>query len=138
MCGAGPMGFTDGQGGPDLNILIYQGDLWGIAKYFWSKRHPSGGGGQGGDPYKKRLFGTHWCGPGGGGPPINALDSACMAHDNCYDRGGFTPWSNLSLLQDPGLQACNQALCDAARQSNDLGATRVRLYFSLVPKDYCR
>ena len=39
-CGAGPMGFTDGQGAPDLNILIYQGDLWGIAKYFWRKALP--------------------------------------------------------------------------------------------------
>ena len=30
---------AEGQGGPDLNILIYQGDLWGIAKYFWSKNN---------------------------------------------------------------------------------------------------
>ena len=34
-----------------------------------------------GPTYPKRLFGTHWCGPGGAGPPVNALDSACMAHD---------------------------------------------------------
>ncbi len=90
------------------------------------------------DPYPKRLFGTHWCGPGGAGPTVNQLDAACKAHDECYDRLGYSPWSNLSLIQDPGLQACNQALCDAAAKSSDLGATRVRLYFSIIPKDYCR
>jgi hypothetical protein len=90
------------------------------------------------DPYIKRLFGTHWCGPGGEGPTVNQLDAACKAHDECYDRLGYTALSNFSLIQDPGLQACNQALCDAAKKSSDLGATRVRLYFSLIPKDYCK
>jgi hypothetical protein len=31
-------------------------------------------------PFPKRLFGTHWCGPGGGGPPVNDLDAAWMIH----------------------------------------------------------
>lgn len=94
---------------------------------------PSNSSGQ----YPTRMFGTHWCGPGGAGPVVNQLDAACKAHDKCYDRLGYTALSNYSPLQDDGLQACNQALCDAAKKSTDLGATRVWLYFSLIPKDYC-
>ncbi|MFK4998925.1 phospholipase [Bacillus sp. N9] len=32
--------------------------------------------------------GYRWCGPGCSGPgiPINAVDAACKAHDDCYRR----------------------------------------------------
>ncbi|WLD91684.1 phospholipase [Alkalihalobacillus sp. AL-G] len=34
--------------------------------------------------------GYKWCGPGCSGPgaPINAVDAACKAHDECYERYG--------------------------------------------------
>jgi hypothetical protein len=34
--------------------------------------------------------GYKWCGPGCSGPgaPINAVDAACRAHDECYRRFG--------------------------------------------------
>jgi hypothetical protein len=34
--------------------------------------------------------GYRWCGPGCSGPgaPINAVDAACKAHDECYKRFG--------------------------------------------------
>ena len=34
--------------------------------------------------------GYNWCGPGcnGPGPPLNEVDAACKAHDDCYRRGG--------------------------------------------------
>nr|WP_222618019.1 phospholipase [Sporosarcina sp. resist] len=34
------------------------------------------------------LPGYNWCGPGCNGPgaPINDLDAACKAHDDCYRR----------------------------------------------------
>ena len=94
------------------------------------------------DPYKKRLFGTHWCGPGGAGPPTDNLDAACMAHDRCYDANGFTSTSNwspfLSPAQQRALQQCNQNLCDAARQNpTDLGSSRVIAYFTSVPVGFC-
>ncbi|MCK1997546.1 phospholipase [Psychrobacillus psychrodurans] len=33
--------------------------------------------------------GYNWCGPGCSGPgaPINDVDTACKAHDDCYRRG---------------------------------------------------
>lgn len=33
--------------------------------------------------------GYNWCGPGCSGPgaPINEVDAACKAHDECYSRG---------------------------------------------------
>lgn len=36
--------------------------------------------------------GYKWCGPGCSGPgaPINAVDAACKAHDECYHRYGPT------------------------------------------------
>jgi hypothetical protein len=108
-CGAGPMGFTDGQGGPDLNNLIYQGDLWGIAKYFWSKRRL---------PYSDptdsnhRLFGTHYCGPGGGGAPTGGLDILCAAHDACYRANGVSAIDNLNpFTSGSAMGGCDRLLC---------------------------
>ena len=89
------------------------------------------------DPFQKRLFGTHYCGPGGAGPTLNALDSACQAHDQCYDThnlsvgSNFNPFAPASQIQ--ALQACNQQLCNASSGLSDLGATRVSLYFQTVP-----
>jgi RHS repeat-associated protein len=86
-------------------------------------------------PYPTRMFGTHWCGPGGGGPPVNDLDAACKAHDNCYDSIGFSAssnFNNLSATDAANVQACNQLLCNAARQSRATGSTRVNLYFSVI------
>ena len=36
------------------------------------------------------LPGYNWCGPGCSGPgaPINDVDAACKAHDDCYRRCG--------------------------------------------------
>ena len=67
-----------------------------------------------------RLFGTHFCGPGGGGSPNGGLDPACQAHDNCYATAGLSASSNgsgasLTLDQAAAAQGCNQALYDAAR-----------------------
>jgi RHS repeat-associated protein len=95
--------------------------------------------------YPTRMFGTHWCGPGGAGPTVNQLDAACQAHDGCYDRGyngkAFTPLSNWDPFQSPGrvqaLQQCNQNLCNAAAQTNDPGSIRVILFFTSVPVGAC-
>ncbi len=93
--------------------------------------------------YPTRMFGTHWCGPGGAGPAVNQLDAACKAHDQCYDANGFTPWSNWNPIQSPGriqaLQRCNQNLCNAAAQTNNPGSTRVFLFFQqVVPVGACK
>ena len=71
------------------------------------------------DPYPTRLFGTHWCGDGGGGVPVNALDAACKAHDQCFDAAGISAASNnggghMTLQQAAAAQTCNAALGAAA------------------------
>lgn len=94
-----------------------------------------------GDPYPIRFFGTHWCGPGGAGPNVNSLDTACHAHDVCYDNNGLSISDNFfpsNPAQLHKLQQCNQALCDAARQTSDPGAGRVQWFFSDYPAAKCR
>ncbi len=136
-CGVGPSALTPGQtaqlGGP---ILIPPSWMFGLLALF---HHPNNG------PYPTRMFGTHWCGPGGAGPTVNGLDAACQAHDLCYGAHGFTSFSNwspylsplLSQSQEQALQQCNQALCNAASHSNDPGSTRVQMYFTSVSAGAC-
>jgi RHS repeat-associated protein len=86
-------------------------------------------------PHPKRLFGTHWCGPGGGGPPVNDLDAACKAHDQCFDNIGFSAssnFNNLSATDAANVKACDQLLCNSAQQSNARGSTLTDFYFSIV------
>jgi hypothetical protein len=47
------------------------------------------------------LFGTHYCGPGGGGATSGALDPACEVHDECYGaapEGGISAGNNFNPL----------------------------------------
>lgn len=63
----------------------------------------------------------NWAGAGGMGAPINSTDAAAMMHDYCYAQGGYSPMSNYGA-PNAGLQACNQALCDAVNaRINDEG-----------------
>jgi hypothetical protein len=83
------------------------------------------------DPYPTRLFGTHWCGPGGGGVPTNALDAGCKAHDQCFDTAGISAANNaaggsMTLQQAAAAQACNAALAGVAEKNPSIpGSTRV-------------
>jgi RHS repeat-associated protein len=86
------------------------------------------------DPWSIRMFGTHWCGPGGGGVPVNELDAACKAHDECFDAAGISAANNtgggtMTLQQAAAASACNQALYEAARAHPELaGSTRVKMW----------
>lgn len=80
------------------------------------------------DLYQSRIVGTHWCGPGGGGPPTNADDAACREHDRCYaaarvsaamNTGGATP----TPQQVAAMAACNQALYDSVSKHPELPQT---------------
>jgi RHS repeat-associated protein len=82
------------------------------------------------DPFDSnhRLFGTHYCGPGGGGDETGTLDHYCHIHDDCY--AGFKVSASVNLpgnhstpltsAQIAGITGCNQRLSDAARS---LGST---------------
>jgi RHS repeat-associated protein len=83
-----------------------------------------------------RLFGTHYCGPGGGGSISPGLDSACAAHDACYTAHGLSIGDNFRTLSGAAaaaLNQCNQDLCDSVRQLQGVAPTLVDAYFSIVP-----
>lgn len=93
------------------------------------------------DPLDKnhRMFNTHYCGPGGGGPNLNARDDLCHQHDDCFTnlgvdanqyRSGTVPSDKL-----PGVAACNQQLCDGLLRLNASNAPTPlldRVYNSLI------
>jgi RHS repeat-associated protein len=84
------------------------------------------------------LFLTQYCGLGGGGTPVNALDTACQQHDACYQQGGVTAISNFNPFPGGGelrvLRRCNNALCAAAAaHATTYGSVPVFLYFRQVP-----
>lgn len=82
--------------------------------------------------YKQRLFGTHWCGPGGEGPTTGKLDEACRSHDMCYGANGLSVSSNFNPFPNAALRECNQRLCDASRGTGTAGFL-VREYFRNAP-----
>jgi RHS repeat-associated protein len=58
----------------------------------------------------------NYCGQGGAGQPIDRLDLACKAHDQCYGALGFDVHNDYYVSSnDPALQQCNQQLCNAVR-----------------------
>jgi RHS repeat-associated protein len=126
-CGGGGLGFQDGVVSVSTGVQAVSG---GLQSLFWF-RHISYS-----DVWNPnhRLFGTHYCGPGGGGDPVNGLDSACAAHDTCYKNAGLSWFDNfnpsLSSGQQSAISACNQQLCSATQSSGDYGASTVRNYFT--------
>lgn len=92
------------------------------------------------------LPGAHYCGPGGAGTPTNRVDSACYAHDLCYQNAGVSFLNNIGLAsttpqQQAAIQACDSALSTAISNiswptSSEMGlATIVSTYFNL-PSGY--
>ncbi len=82
-----------------------------------------------------RLFGTHYCGLGGGGSlsSLNPeVDAACKAHDKCYKDIGAGSVINLTSYS-AAVQACNQQLCNQVRQIGGLSAESIGSYFSYGP-----
>jgi len=70
-----------------------------------------------------RLFGSHWCGPGGAGSPNSDVDRACQMHDTCLGDHGINFWGNIAVApvfwtseQKRAAQVCNQALYNTVKQ----------------------
>src|SRR3569623_145094 len=69
------------------------------------------------------VFWTYgnYCGAGGMGTPINAIDAACMRHDRAFGDSGAdwtdmqseAAWRRLNPRQQRAVQRANQALCNA-------------------------
>jgi hypothetical protein len=79
-----------------------------------------------------RLFGSHYCGPGGAGTPNSDVDRACQAHDDCYGAAhiNFGPnigWGGWTTQQAAAASVCNQALYDSVRQyPNEPGSQAIQ------------
>ena len=121
---------TTGDAWQDIKTTIpgLQDDAvnWAFSTFFPSQLGGTKNSFSGQDP--NRLFGTHYCGPGGAGSTVGALDPACKVHDACYAAapgGGISAANNLSGgtpmtgAQAAQAQQCNQALYDAARNHPD-------------------
>src|SRR5579885_747130 len=105
-CGAGPSALKPGQtaslAGP---ILIPPSWLLSVVNLFHFPYADSS------DP-NHRLFGTHYCGPGGGGAPTGGLDQLCAAHDACYRANGVSAIDNLNpFTSGSAMGGCDRLLC---------------------------
>jgi RHS repeat-associated protein len=92
------------------------------------------------DPFdtNHRLFGTHYCGPGGGGNTTGSLDETCKAHDTCYADAGLSANDNRNQLPAPKakvLQHCNQQFCDATGKLPGMGPALSGWYFKVIPRE---
>jgi RHS repeat-associated protein len=89
-----------------------------------------------------RLFGTHWCGPGGSGTVTSTTDAACWRHDMCYAANNLEWTDNRNKSLPPAkaaaLQQCNQQLCNSVRRGSTAGDVMIDFYFTAVGKFTCR
>lgn len=72
------------------------------------------------DPLGERPLYGNYCGSGNNPvPPIDQLDTACQAHDNCYAAIGLSGWDAFTTPKDPNLcgakDACDDKLCSEAK-----------------------
>jgi RHS repeat-associated protein len=135
-CGDGGAGFTNNSTSLVAPILTLPSWVFGLLN---SLHLPYA------DPSdaNHRLFGTHYCGPGGGGSVTGPLDAACKAHDICYSNGSLQWYDNFNpanLLNSRGgaIQNCNQQLCNATTSIPGAAAGTVRTYFQQTGMYACK
>jgi RHS repeat-associated protein len=131
-CGGDSQSFTQGEASAAISVesgmLKYLASRYVFGPYLL-------------DPFDSnhRLFGTHYCGPGGGGDETSTLDHDCHLHDDCYTGFGVSASVNLPgnhstpLRPDQiaGITGCNQKLADAARSlGSAYGAKSITLWLT--------
>jgi RHS repeat-associated protein len=123
-CGGGGFGF--GPGGAVSLSTGLQSVAGGLSQFFPAYLDPF-------DVHHK-LFGTHWCGPGGGGDTTGHVDKACMAHDLCFKAAGISSLYNLGLQTNTPARraaaaACNQQLYNSVSLfPNETGSEPIQLW----------
>ena len=103
-CGGGPGAFTNtaALGAPILPSWVFSV----VSLLHIPYADPS-------DP-NHRLFGTHYCGPGGGGSVGPGVDQLCAAHDACYNRENVGWLNNLNpFTSGAAMGGCDRLLCAA-------------------------
>ncbi len=88
-----------------------------------------------------RLFGTHYCGPGGGGSSTGQpADPLCQAHDTCLDQSHLT-WEDetkrLPKKVGDQMQRCNQSLCNAAAKVRTPSTMAINAFFHVYGNYTC-
>jgi hypothetical protein len=132
---AGTLSFVSPDVSSDQNGGNVQ-NPWGIDlsdtnKYSQYLMWPSGGKF---DQFRGRLFGTHWCGPGGGGPVTGANDAACRQHDADYAKAKVSAATNLagkgaSPEQVEAMRIANKKMYDAVRANPSEFSTPFLLFW---------
>jgi RHS repeat-associated protein len=84
-------------------------------------------------PHDNIVVGTHYCGPGGYGTSVGAIDAACAQHDACYRLADLSSAFNTdassaaTTAQVQAASRCNQHLCDELNSQQSTDATRFHI-----------
>ncbi len=105
-CEFGGCGFQPGNGNSTISTLALPSiGFYNLLSLIHFPYHDAA------DP-NHRLFGTHYCGPGGGGGTTGGLDQLCAAHDACYRRNGVSAIDNLNpFTSGSAMGGCDRLLC---------------------------
>jgi RHS repeat-associated protein len=105
-CEFGACGFAPGNGNSTIATLALPSiGFYNLLSLIHFPYHDAS------DP-NHRLFGTHYCGPGGGGDTTGGVDQLCAAHDACYKRMGMTGLNTINPFSSgAAMGGCDRLLC---------------------------
>jgi RHS repeat-associated protein len=82
------------------------------------------------DATPPRAWYGHYCGPGGSGTAIDALDQACKNHDECYARCGAAGAGGV-ISGGSCVRQCDEQLCSEAKEAR-CGTAKARAARAII------